>query len=177
MPDRVLASTKFLRLIDREGWSFVERSNARGVVTIVALTRERKIVFVDQYRAPMAASVIELPAGLVGDDADLADEDVAAAARRELREETGYEAGRVELLASCPTSPGLTNEIASFLLATDLTRVGNGGGTIDEAITVHEVSFVDADRWLHERQREGRLVAAKVYAGLWLARQAQGGRY
>lgn len=172
MSDRVLAETKFLRLIDRDGWSFVERPSVKGVVTIVAITRDAKLLFVEQYRAPVDKRVIELPAGLAGDDPDQPDEDLGTAARRELLEETGYAAGRVGLIASCPTSPGMTNEIASFFLATELHKIAAGGGVAEEQIDVHEVPLADASRWLRARQSEGLLVAATAYAGLLFALEA-----
>jgi ADP-ribose pyrophosphatase len=172
MSDRVVAETPYLRLIDRDGWAFVERPNATGVVTIVALTPRRELLFVEQQRRPVSAAVIELPAGLVGDEPGHHTEELAEGARRELEEETGYRAKRLELVASCPTSPGMTNELVTFFLASDLERVSQGGGTAQENITVHEVPLGDAPRWLLERQRQGTLVAAKVYAGLFFAQQA-----
>jgi hypothetical protein len=47
MAYRILAETPFLRLVDRDGWSFVERANARAVVVIVPLTAERRLLFVE----------------------------------------------------------------------------------------------------------------------------------
>ncbi|NIP94886.1 MAG: NUDIX hydrolase, partial [Akkermansiaceae bacterium] len=58
-------------------------------------------------------------------------------ARRELLEETGYRAGRLELLLSSPTSPGMTPEITHLYLATHLRREGDGGGVGGENILVH----------------------------------------
>lgn len=169
MSDRVLAETRFLRLIDRDGWFFVERPSVRGVVIIVAITRDAKLLFVEQHRAPVGRRVIELPAGLAGDDPELPDEDLGAAACRELLEETGYAAGRVSLVAECPTSPGMTNEISSFYLATELDKVAAGGGIGDEQIQVHAVPLAEATRWLRARETEGLLVAAKAYAGVLFA--------
>ena len=60
-----IAETKHLRLVERDGWSYVERVNASGVVCIVACTDEGKIVLVEQYRPPVGRNVIELPAGLI----------------------------------------------------------------------------------------------------------------
>ncbi len=68
MPDRVIAETKYLRFIDRDGWFFVERPNASGVAVIVAVTDEGRLLLVEQFRAALNQKVIELPAGLAGDD-------------------------------------------------------------------------------------------------------------
>ncbi|HEX4000846.1 MAG TPA: hypothetical protein VHX65_20025, partial [Pirellulales bacterium] len=71
-PPKTLASGKYLRLLAQAHWEFAERVNATGAVVIVAMTDERKLLLVEQYRIPVGCRVIELPAGLVGDvpDAD-----------------------------------------------------------------------------------------------------------
>jgi ADP-ribose pyrophosphatase len=174
MSDRVLAETRFLRMVDRDGWTFVERPNSKGVVTIIPLTAERRLLFVEQFRAPLSRKVIEFPAGLMGDERGHEDEDAVASARRELVEETGYEARHLELVASTATSPGMANELVHFVLAWDLLRVGQGGGIAGESIVVHEVPMTDALAWLKQREREGLVIAAKVYAGLFFAKERWG---
>jgi ADP-ribose pyrophosphatase len=174
MADRILAETRFLRMIDRNGWSFVERPNSRGVVTIAALTTERKLVFVEQYRAPLGRLAIELPAGLMGDEVGHENEDPVSSARRELLEETGYQARELELVATTATSPGMANELVHFVLAWGLVRAGEGGGVAGEDITVHEVPLGEVRAWLRERERAGLLIAAKVYAGLYFADERWG---
>jgi|WetSurMetagenome_2_1015567.scaffolds.fasta_scaffold203667_1 ADP-ribose pyrophosphatase len=176
MADRILAETRFLRLVDREGWSFVERPNSNGVVTIVPLTRERRLLFVQQYRAPLDRQVIEFPAGLMGDESGHEAESPVLAARRELIEETGYQARDLEAVASTATSPGMANELVHFVLAWNLDRVGSGGGVAGEKIVVHEVSINDARAWLREQERLGFIIAAKVYAGLYFAHERWGGQ-
>jgi ADP-ribose pyrophosphatase len=174
MPDKVLAETRFLRMIDRDGWSFVERPNSRGVVTIIPLTAERRVLFVEQFRAPLRCKVVEFPAGLMGDERGHENEDAVASARRELLEETGYEARHLQLVASTATSPGMANELVHFVLAWDLVRVGQGGGVAGEDILVHEVPMAEAHAWLQQRERDGLIIAAKVYAGLYFANQQWG---
>ena len=174
MTDRILAETPFLRLVDRDGWSFVERANARAVVIIVPLTTERRLLFVEQHRVPVGRNVIEFPAGLVGDEPGREQEDLIAAARRELLEETGYQAATLRLVSTSATSPGLTSELVRFILASDLTKVGKGGGTPSENIRVHEVALAEARAWLTERERQGTLLAAKIFAGLYFAHEAWG---
>jgi ADP-ribose pyrophosphatase len=169
MTDRILAETPFLRCIDRDGWSFVERPNATGVVVIVALTREERLVVIEQARVPMGGRVIELPAGLVGDEAGHAGEGLEGAAGRELIEETGYRAGHLEMIARSATSPGMTNEVVTFFLATELEKVGPGGGTGDEQIRVHEVPLRELRGWLRRRETEGLLTSATLASGLFFA--------
>ncbi|MCG5054411.1 MAG: NUDIX hydrolase [Myxococcales bacterium] len=171
--DVIVAETRFLRLIDRDGWSFVQRPNATGVVSIVALTDDDEILFVEQHRKPVNAATIELPAGLAGDEPGHETEALAQTAARELLEETGYEAARIEFLMGCPTSPGMTDEVASFFLATGLRRTGPGGGVAGEDITVHVVPLATAPKFLEDAARQGRLVAAKALAGLHLAFMAR----
>jgi ADP-ribose pyrophosphatase len=174
MADRVLAETPFLRMIDRDGWTFVERPNSKGVVTIIPLTPEGRLLFVEQLRAPLGRRVIEFPAGLMGDEPGHEHEDAVASAGRELVEETGYEAGQLELVASTATSPGMANELVHFVLAWQLVRVGQGGGVAGEDIVVHAVPLTEAVAWLAQRERAGLLIAAKVYAGLFFANQRWG---
>ena len=133
MADRTLAETRFLRFVDRDGWSFVERVSATAVVMIVAVTDEGKLVLVEQPRPPLGRRVIELPAGLVGDEPGQANEALEDAARRELLEETGYAASSMERLATCATSPGMTNELSSRPFGRggcggSMRGVGWGGG-------------------------------------------------
>jgi ADP-ribose pyrophosphatase len=102
----VLAEGKYLRFMQRAGWEYAERRGVTGIVGIVAVTDEGKLLLVEQYRLPLDKRVIELPAGLVGDEAGKERESLLAAANRELQEETGYHAGNLVLLASGPTSAG-----------------------------------------------------------------------
>jgi ADP-ribose pyrophosphatase len=168
--EREVARGRFLRFVVRDGWEFADRIGITGIVGIVAVTDDRKLLLVEQHRPPVGGAVIELPAGLVGDEAGTEHEDLVEGARRELREEAGFEAANWEVVASGPTSPGTTSEIIVLLLATGLTRVGTGGGQGGESITVHQVPLDGAEAWLHGRERAGALVDLKIYAGLWFAR-------
>jgi ADP-ribose pyrophosphatase len=171
MADRIIAETRFLRLIERDGWYFVERPNSNGVVTILPLTRERRLIFVEQFRAPLGRNVIEFPAGLMGDEAGHEKEGPVVAAHRELIEETGYQAQDMELVATTATSPGMANEFVHFVLAWNLDRVGPGGGVDSEDIVVHEVPIGEVRPWLRAQQGKGLVIAAKVFAGLYFANE------
>lgn len=159
---------RYLSLVQRGTWEFVTRTNAHAVAVLVAVTPDREIVLVEQYRKPVDARVIELPAGLVGDLGD-PDEPVLEAAGRELVEETGFEAEQLELVMECPSSSGMTDEIISFVLARGLKRVGPGGGDDSEDIETHVIPLADADRWLAVQQADGLLLDPKLYTALyWL---------
>ena len=167
--EKVVAAGQYIDLVRRGKWEFAKRKGITGIVGIVAVTDDRKLVLVEQERAPVGRRVIELPAGLAGDDAASAGEDLADAARRELLEETGYEATRLERVAAGAASAGMTDEIITLFLATGLKKMGKGEGDGSEDITVHEVPLGDVEGWLAAREREGRLIDLKVYGGLYFA--------
>ena len=174
MADRIVGESRFLRMIERDGWTFVERPNSKGVVTIIPLNAEGRLIFVEQFRPPLDRNVIEFPAGLMGDEAGHENEDPVASARRELIEETGYKANDMELVASTATSPGMANELVHFVLAWNLVRVGAGGGIDSENIVVHEVPMAGVRAWLREQEGKGLVIAAKVFAGLYFAGERWG---
>lgn len=156
--------TKHLRILDRDGWEYVERKRAKEAVAIIATTERGELILTEQYRRPVDARVIDLPAGLIEDHGP------EETARMELEEETGFRCASLERLASAPTSPGITSEIVTFFRARDLTRAGDGGGIGEEEITVHAVALDGIENWLREREREGMLVDVKVWSALWFAR-------
>ena len=163
-----LCNGKWLRLKRRGRWEYAERTNPGGGVMIIAVTPEDRILFVEQERPAIECMTIEMPAGLVGDVATSSDESAVDAAHRELVEETGYRAGRIEFLMAGPTSAGMSNEILAFVRAYDLTRVDAGGGDETEDIRVHEVPRREAAAWLVEKIRAGYSVDPKMFAGLYL---------
>ena len=169
-PVDVLAEGRYLRLVARGRWEFVERVGISGIVIIVAVTDNDELVLVEQHRPPIAASCIELPAGLAGDVPGEEDEPLERAARRELVEETGYEADSMWVAFRAPPSAGMSSEVYTVFVARGLRRVGAGGGDGSECIQVHHVPLAEVDAWLATRQREGTSVALSVYAGLAFTR-------
>jgi ADP-ribose pyrophosphatase len=163
----VLCEGKHLRFVRRNGWEFVERKNITGIAIVIGVTDDRKVLILDQYREPLGGRVLELPAGLAGDEG--IEESAEDSANRELVEETGYRAARLEVLSEGPPSPGLSDERVTIYLARGLSKVGDGGGIGEEDIRVHEVPLNDAFDWLEARRAEGQLVDPKVFAGLALA--------
>src|SRR5680860_745847 len=112
---REVSSGRFLKLseidwIDEEGnqrkWEAAERTTGNGIVSIVAITDEAKVILISQFRPPVGKYVIEFPAGLC----DLVGENVVKSARRELQEETGYLAKNMQKLFAGSISAGLSSE-------------------------------------------------------------------
>ncbi len=157
---------KWLRMKKRGRWEYAERTNKDGMaVIIVAATPENKLLFVEQFRVPVDGMTIEMPAGLVGDSDE--SESLELAAERELLEETGWQAARIDVLMAGPTSSGMSNERVAFVRATNLTRIHAGGGDASEEIVVHEIPVDEAPRWLSQKMAEGYAIDAKLWAGLW----------
>lgn len=169
--------------VDRTGWEFVRRPHASQGVTIVAATERNKIVLVEQYRVPLGRVVIELPAGLVGDICLNEKDDLIAAAKRELEEETGYACREVEVICSGSLLPGLTDEINALCWAKGLSPQGAKGGQDDdqvyrhetkrgiasegERIQVYDVPLALVEEWLQEQIGTGKVVDLKVYLGVF----------
>ncbi|MEO0414521.1 MAG: NUDIX hydrolase [Verrucomicrobiota bacterium] len=157
-----------------EGWEYVVRPNAKGCVGILAVNQDRQVVLVEQFRPPVGCKVIELPAGLAGDIPLQEDEPLITAAKRELKEETGYEAQNWDTLTAGPSSAGMSNEYITLFHATGLTKMGEGGGTSDEDIKVHLVHMSDVPTWCADKQAEGYMVDFKIFASMYLANAAEG---
>lgn len=170
--ERVLAEGNYLRFVIRDGWEFIRRKNVSGIIGIVPITDEGKLVLVEQYRPPVDCNVIELPAGLVGDVAGQEGETLETAAGRELIEETGYAAAHWTRLVDGAPSAGASGERMTLFLARGLTKVGPGGGDHTESIRVHEVPLAEVPDWLTWQKQRGIEIDLKVYAGLFFAGRA-----
>lgn len=157
----------------REGkWEYVGRSRGIGAAVIIAIDEAddgRHILLVEQYRVPLKAYCIELPAGLVGDE--MAGEGIDVAASRELEEETGYRAEAIETLGQFASSPGMVSETFTLVRATGLTKVGEGGGVDDEGIIVHRVPMAGVPDFVAAKRAEGCVIDVKILlllAGVFL---------
>lgn len=172
MPDqdeeKVLYAGKHLILRGRGRWEYVTRPVQQPAVGIVAITDEERVVLVEQFRPPVGETVIELPAGLTGDVVGLESESLLEAARRELLEETGYQAAQWTELTRGYSSPGLTDELIVLFLAEGLTKHGDGGGDSSEDITIHEVPLAEVLDWLAARGAKADL---KLLAGIFAAQK------
>ena len=159
-----LYAGKFLNMVREGQWEYCERVNQTGAVMVFACTPEGKVLLVEEFRPPIGCRSICFPAGLSGDEGPESD---LSAARRELLEETGYEAEHVEYLFTGPSSPGLTSESLSFFLATGLRKVAAGGGVDNENILVHEAPLEDIDAWLAAQIAAGKAIDPRIYTGLY----------
>jgi ADP-ribose pyrophosphatase len=169
-PPTTVFEGKHIRLVKQGKWEFAQRKGVSGIVAILAVTDDLKLVLVEQFRMPVGKNVIELPAGLAGDVAGSETEELATAAARELMEETGYEARDMTYLAVGVPSAGITDEVITLFRATGLRKTGEGKGDGSEQITLHEVPLAQVEQWLEQKVKEGHLIDLKVYSGLYFAR-------
>lgn len=167
--DQLLYQTQWLSLHRIGHWDYVRRPHAEACVGVLAITDADEVVLVDQFRIPVGKRVIEIPAGLYGDEPDHAGETPAECASRELLEETGFRAGSVTPLIVSPTSAGMSSEWTHLFHATNLTRIHQGGGVGGEDIRTHLVPIREIRSWLAARNVEGLGVDFKIHAALWLA--------
>lgn len=164
-----LFETRWLRMERIGTWDFVRRPHSDACVGILAITPDDEVVLVEQFRIPPQRHVIEIPAGIVGDEEEHHGESLTDTAARELLEETGYRAGKIRHLIASPTSAGMTPEMTHLFLATELEREHQGGGVGCENIVVHHVPRAQLPQWLAEQEAQGKLVDFKIHASLWLA--------
>ena len=167
-----LCRGKLLELLKEGRWEYVRRVNANGAVMIVAVTEDGELLLVEEYRVPLHALTIGLPAGISGDEGE---ESTLQSARRELEEETGYRADAWTYLFTGPSSPGLTTEMVSFYLAEGLHQISEGGGVAHENITVHRIPLPLVHGWLMDQTGQGKVVDPKIFMGLYfLSRSVNG---
>ena len=174
-PTESLYRGRFLELLRDGRWEYVRRLSDRGAVFVIAVTDDAHLVLVEQDRVPVKSRVVELPAGILGDEALHANETPEACALRELLEETGFAGREATLAARGPVASGLTSEIAHLVRVRHLTRAHAGGGVDGENITVHLAPLARIDAWLAERERAGALIEPRIYAALHLLARERSG--
>ena len=162
---KTLFKTERLAVLQRGKYQFVDRRGVTGVVVILAATVRSRLLLIEQFRPAVGKWVIELPAGLVGDEKR--HETLAQAAHRELCEETGYAARKMVHLFNGPSSAGLISEVVSFFRAVDIKRVTESHGVDGERLIIHERPISSLQRWLRQKTKEGFLIDPRVYAGLF----------
>lgn len=159
-PVEVMWEGRFIRAVRRGRWEYVGRRGGIEAAVIYAETPAGEVILVEQYRVPLGRRSLELPAGLVGDDTE--GEGVASAAARELEEETGYRAGRIEELGFFYASPGMTSEGFTLVRAHDVEKVGDGGGDAQENIEVILVPCADLPAFVAAKRAAGVAIDVKM---------------
>ena len=162
----VLFEGRHMVFLRRKGWEYLEHRTAPEAAMVVAITPDDEIVLAEEFRLPMNAPVMSLPAGLIGDEGP---EDAIDAARRELQEETGFAAPALELLAKGPGSAGQSSEMVTFFLARGAVRSGEQAAHDAGRIRVHVVPIAGLPGWARAREAEGAVIDPKIWAGLYLA--------
>ena len=165
-PAETVWEGKYIKVVKQGTWEFVSRTRDVTAAVILAI-HEGHVILVEQYRVPVGARCVELPAGLVGDETE--GEEVAVAAIRELEEETGYRAGTLRLLTSFWTAPGFATELMHLYLATDLqpAETDRLGPDEDERLELERVPWQDA----MAAAERGEIADAKsLVALLWFDR-------
>lgn len=157
---RVLSQTPLVRLeevdLETPGGEVVPRTVVRfgGAVSVVPVVDD-EVVLIRQYRTPLDAALLELPAGKL----DVPGEDRKAAAARELEEEVGFTAGHLEEVARFYTSPGFADEEMTVFIATDLTPTGMSPvGAEEVAAEVVRIPIAEIPQMLAEVEDSKTLV-------------------
>ncbi|NLK52085.1 MAG: NUDIX hydrolase [Syntrophomonadaceae bacterium] len=132
-----------------------------GAVTVAALTDREELIMVRQFRQPVKKILLELPAGKLDPG-----EEPLVCAQRELREETGMQAGRYELVSRYYTTPGFSDEIMYLFRATELQETEQSLDE-DEFIEVLRVPLTEARQMINT----GEIEDAKTIIGILAAQE------
>lgn len=139
----------------------IRSPGAVGVVPLLYRDGVPTVVFVRQYRPPLDREVLEIPAGI----RDVADEPTELTAARELAEEVGLAAAKMEYLTHYYTSAGMTDSVLHLYLATELTTVpAMAHGPEEEHMETVELPLPQAV----EMVARGEINDAKTVIGLLL---------
>ena len=160
-PVETVWAGRFLTAKKRGRWEYVSRVGGISAVVIVAID-DGHVLLVDQYRVPLGKRCLELPAGLIGDEAGHEGDSAIEAAARELDEETGYRADKITVLGEFFSSPGMASEGFTLVRAEGLTRIGDGGGVAGEDIIVHRVPLATLPDFVAAKRAEGMAMDVKL---------------
>lgn len=158
-PPEVMWAGKYVRAMRKGRWEYASRTNDVRAVVILA-EHDGKVLLVDQPRAAVGRRCLELPAGLIGDENPDATAETTAV--KELEEETGFTADRIERLGDFHASPGMLAESFTLVRASGLRRVGAGGGTEHEEIRVHLVERERIAEFVAEQRANGLAIDVKL---------------
>ncbi|MBI2560147.1 MAG: NUDIX hydrolase [Planctomycetes bacterium] len=133
-----------------------------GSAAIIPMLPDSRIIIIKQYRYAVKNTLYEIPAGTLEPG-----ETPLQCAHRELKEETGYTAGKMEKLIQFYPSPGISNELMHLFFAKDLKKAGRGGSRTalsDETLAVLEVNMDEAIEMI----KNGKIIDAKTICGILL---------
>jgi ADP-ribose pyrophosphatase len=134
-----------------------------GAVAVIALTKDKKIVMIRQFRKTADKVLYEIPAGLAHKK-----ENLTVAARRELLEESGYKAKSVKKVFSGYSTPGYSTEVLHYFLATGLTKASQNCD-FDEMIDVELIGISKALQMV----KKGKVRDSKTIVGILYAAQCK----
>lgn len=161
-PAQTMWQGQYITTVKRGRWEYVSRARGIRAAVILAVDDSDHVILVEQYRVPLGRRCIELPAGLVGDESGTENENASDAAARELEEETGFRAGRMENLGEFFSSPGMVSESFTLFRAHNLTKVSEGGGIEEENIIVHRIALNQIDEAIAEWREQGYAMDVKL---------------
>ena len=178
----ILFDTKYLQLkstksVTGNDWVYAHRPNTNGVVVILPIIENDKILFITEERPPIFAEygsrrTIGLPAGLVGDIRK--GETIEDAIKAELLEEAGLEANEIKILAKdVASSAGCTSETFTIALAKInnyriVNEPINDGGIIVERTLV---KISEIDDWFRKQQKDNCILTAQMLSALYYLKE------
>ena len=133
-----------------------------GGAVIVAVNDDGKIIMVNQFRYPLQKKILELPAGKLDKN-----EDPYECAIRELEEETGYKAEKVEKLGQIYTTPGFCTEVLHIYLAKKLIRGDHNREEGEQGMEVLELTYDQ----INEKIMSNKITDSKSICGIYLAQK------
>src|ERR1044072_7801029 len=165
-PEETPWEGRYLAVKRRGKWEYVARTRGISAAVILAVD-EGEVILIEQYRVPLGCNCLELPAGLIGDEAE--GEAAEAAAIRELEEETGYRAEKMTDLGRFHSSPGMVSEGVTLLRRAGGSGAGaggagegGGGGVEGEEIVGHHVKLGEVPDFVAMKRQEGCAIDVKL---------------
>jgi ADP-ribose pyrophosphatase len=132
-----------------------------GGAAVVPVKDDGKIILVKQFRHPIQQAILELPAGKLDKG-----EDPLVCAERELSEETGYKAGKIEKLGLISTSPGFCTEILHIYLAENLVAGNHNREEGEYGMEILEFTLEE----IEQKIQNGEIIDAKTICGIYYAK-------
>jgi len=156
-PPKIEWEGKYVRIVTRGGWEYVERCGGVSAAVILA-EHDGRIILIEQSRVPLGGRIcLELPAGLIGDEDP--DATIEGTAVKELEEETGFTADRIERLGEYFSSPGMVAEGFHLVRAHGVRPCGT---PVEEGITVHLVERARIPEFVARRRAAGVAIDVKL---------------